>query len=347
MMRRTFGLAASALLLALCSGCMQIDTLVQLHEDSSATITEKVRFSKRLLDLGEKAGPDLDIAKFLTKEAASQRMASMGEGIQMTSHEVKEVEGGARESVAVYKIPDINNFRYISPFLAYADYPDNNAMKLTLSPIYQRDFGRNDAAGKMTVNFEPVKPAKSQPRPKEGEPPPKGPTPAELQVIRDLRPIFQDILKDFKLKLTFESYATIWATGFGHRGARAGTHRADLINFSDKDLDNFGSVFIENEEIMVDLLRWDVGSKNVCEHVKNFTNNLTLPIFLPRGSPNAWYGVGSEVLFAPSRPMFDKHFAGKKLTFVYDRSPNRTRDASWDEIGWKGGGGKAKAGGGE
>lgn len=325
---RALRMAALCALLAGLSGCMQINTLVQLKADGSADITERVRFSRRLLDLGEKAGGELNIASLLEEAAAQKRMANMGEGITLTSHKIEDVEGGARESVTVYHIADANNFTYVSPFLAYTDYASNNKVKLTVKPIYEGTWwGRR--AGKMAVSFDYIKKPEGPPQLKEGEKPPPGPTPAELQVIRELRPIFKDIMKDFRLKLSFESYAPLSSSNIGHRGSKAGTKRADLLNFSDQDLDNWGGNFLENEEIMVELLRWNLGGHNVVSHTKGFVSNQTLPVFLPT-IPRA-----GEIYFAPSQDLFDKHFEGKKITFYYEKGPQKTRPATFKEIGHK------------
>ncbi len=107
-------LGSAGLSLAL-AACMQLDTHVKLHEDGSATVTEKLRFSRRLLDLSGKEGSEQDLAGLLAKEAALERVKGMGKGAVLVSHEVKDVEGGAREAVAVYKIDDLNELIYVSP----------------------------------------------------------------------------------------------------------------------------------------------------------------------------------------------------------------------------------------
>jgi hypothetical protein len=102
---------------------------------------------------------------------------------------------------------------------------------------------------------------------------------------------------------------------FGYRGKLAGTKTVDLIDFSDQNLDNYGYSFLDNEEIMVDLLRWGLGSKNVAEHVKGAPNNPTLPLFHPWGSRFAPYVRGDGIYIRPSRELFNRHFEGKTLDF--------------------------------
>ena len=60
------GLAA-LLLGSLFTGCLQIETHIQLHKDGNATVTERVHFSQRLMDLAKKAGPKSTLEPLLQK----------------------------------------------------------------------------------------------------------------------------------------------------------------------------------------------------------------------------------------------------------------------------------------
>jgi hypothetical protein len=320
----------------LAAGCLQIDTHVKLNEDGSATITEKLRFSRRLLDLEDKADAKLKPSRFLTKAAVLERMKHMGKGIRLVSHKVVNVEKGAKESVAVYHIPDLNDLRYLSPFPSYADYAKNNTIRIRCYPLYKSE-SYVGGAGEMAVVFWPTKNPRREARPEKGKPAPKAPTPMELQTYRELRPVFRDILRDFKVRLRFESYAPIRATGFGHRGRRAGVNYCDLIDFSDDDLDNHGGTFLENQEIMIDLLRWKLGSANVVNHTRGYAGNLTLPVYLPWGSKHCPWRGSSGIFFKPSLPLFNRHFKGKKLDYSRWRAnpPNKHVPARFDRIGYK------------
>lgn len=337
---RSLKLLGMAAALSALAGCMQLDTRVHVNEDGSATITEKLRFSRRLLDLGDAKGEGgSEVASLLSKDAALERMKHMGDGMTLTSHEIKEVEGGARESIAVFQIPDLNNFKYVSPWLAYTDYPENNVIQAKLYPLYKSNPYANGKAGEMAISFKYLKNPKGEaPLPKD-QPPPPGPSPSELQVYRELGPVFKDMLRDFKVRFTLEAYAPILRSGLGVRGQSAGSKEIDLINFTDRDLDNFGSSILDNEEVMLDLVRMDVGSEDICNNVKNFVSNTTLPVFMPHGSKHMWWTGGSEIPFKPSKPLFDKHFAGKKLDYSewQAQPPEKHVDAVFEKIGWKGG----------
>ena len=95
----------------------------------------------------------------------------------------------------------------------------------------------------MAVGFRLLKRPKSHPRRDEKAPPPEAPAPARQQIIRQLKPVFRDMLRGFKLRLTFECYAPISATGFGWRDRRAGTNIVDLLHVTDGDLDVYGDAF--------------------------------------------------------------------------------------------------------
>lgn len=327
-----FGWALLALSL---SGCFELDTRIKVNPDGGATITEKLRFSQQLLDLGSKETGTLRIADLLTREAVLERMKHMGKGVRLTSHTIRDGENGARESMAVFQVDDINDFQYASPFLSYTDYKENSIIRCQMVPLLK---SRNYAgqAGDMAIAFRPLKPPRGEVKPKEGIPQPPGPSPRELQVLRQVQPIFADLLKGFKLRLTFESFSPISITGFGWRDRRAGTHIVDLLHVTDRDLDRHGVRVLENEEILLDLLRGRFGSENIADTVKHFQDNHTVPLYLPWGSMHAPWRQSDEICFKPSRQLFDKHFAGKMLDFDRWQSTGKNiRPAKFEEVGWQ------------
>jgi hypothetical protein len=331
--RRFLAFLAAVLPLML-SGCFELDTRIKLNPDGSATITEKLRFSQQLLDLGSKESGELRIAELLTREAVQERMKQMGKGVRLVSHEVRDVENGARESLAVFQVDDINDYQYASPFLAYVDYRENCLIRCQMVPLLK---SRNYAgtAGEMAMAFRPLKPPVSEIRLKEGTPPPRGPSPRELQALRQVLPVFADLLRGFKVRLTFESYAPITITGFGWRDRRTGTSIVDLLHVTDRDLDWHGVKFLENEEIVLDLLRGRLGSLNIAETVRHFQDNHTVPLFLPWGSANAPWRQSDEICFRPSKQLFDRHMAGKMLDFDRWQSTGKNiRPAKFEEVGW-------------
>jgi hypothetical protein len=313
------------LVLPLC-GCLQVEMHVLLHQDGSATITERLQLSRRLLDLSAKDGPAKGIARHLTKAAALERMKKMGKGMTLASHTVRAGQKGAKESVAVFKIPNISDFEYVSPYLAQYDYPKHTGMKCKLFPILKRAHGGwAHLPGQMGVAFYPASRGRPPRRPKDWVAPP-GPSPADLQIFRDLRPAMRDLMQDFKLKVTFESYAPLrFRPYYRYRGRAAGTRKYELIDFSWRDLDERGFEFLMNEEIMLELTRLRVGGGNIRKAVAGHGGNLTVPVYHPGGAP--------EIYFNPSRTFFDKYFKGKTLHF-YPKEGG-ARPALWKNIGHK------------
>jgi hypothetical protein len=325
----------AAVLAACGTGCLQLETRVKLHEDGSATITERLRFSRVLLD--QAGAREAELLKLLNEEAARERMKHMGKGISLVRHELRDAAGGSKESFTEFKIADINEFQYVSPWLSFVDYPENNAVKWQLEPMYKNgSSGGEWWAGTIRARFTLLKRPKGVDDGKDPKSPPeKGPSPQEQQIHRELGPVFRDVLKDFQVKLTFESYCPLLPLGGspGIRNLRAGATSVDFINFSSENLDNWGSRFLENEEIMLDLVRWQTASQNVITHVQNYASNLTLPVFMPRRRSD-WFG-GTWVYVTPSRPLFDRYFKGKELDHrPWGKDPPALAD--FDKIGWKG-----------
>jgi hypothetical protein len=319
---------AIAALAAGLAGCLQIETRVLLNPDGSATITERVQFSRQLLNLDASATtrPEDRLESLLARPAVEARMAKMGKGMALVSHEVRDGEAASRESVTVFKIADIREFRYVSPFMAFIDYPNNNAIKCNMFPVYESTwYGRR--AGQMAVTFSLEREGKTEPRPKEGEPPPPGPAPVSQQMLRYLQPIARDMLAGLKIRFTFESYSPLrFRQYFRYRNQQAGTHEFDLIDWSDKSLDQFSANLVDNEEVMLELVGGSFHSSNFIEATKEHGSNLTLAVFHPTGIP--------EIYFKPSRPLFDLYFAGKTLKF--DERDGGQRPAKWEEVGYQG-----------
>jgi len=313
----------AVLVLLATAGCLQIDTRVKVHEDGSVTITERVQLSRRLLDLSrmQKEGKALDT--YLGKEHVLKRVAEMGKGATLVRHEVRSAEQGSRECVSVIKIPDLNNLRYVSPFLANYDYPKHPVLRFKLAPCYKTPhYGL--WPGQMYVQVWPETRGRAPRRSGDGESPPP-PTPADLQVYRDLRPVFRDMLQGARVRLVVESYAPIgMARGYYYyRGQRAATREYDLIDFSSKDFDRYGYDFLSNEEIMLELLRFQLSGGDLMETIKPHPNNLTVPVYHTSGIP--------QITFRPSRTLFDRHFKGKTLHF--NKKNGGPRIANYKEIG--------------
>jgi hypothetical protein len=322
---------------------MQVNTHVKLHPDGSGTITEKVRFSQRLLELAAKEKGNLQLKTLLTREAALKRAARMGKGTKLVSFKVGAAEKGSRESVAVYKIDYLGDFVYVSPFLARGGYPHN--LKVHIYP-YLKYRWTGQWPGALIIDFRPQgykstrRPkaaGKKPPPPKKGAPPPPPPAPSEMQVYRDLSPVFKDVFRGMRFRLTFESYCGITrAWGLAHRDRVGRTRKIDVINVTDRDLDAHGYNIFENEEIMTELLRWRLtapkGARHfLTSHLRGMTDNQTLPVF--------HQGGGGSVGIRPSRQLFDRLLKGKVLdwtgTHNHAVKSRGKQPARFEWVGWR------------
>ncbi|MFO7899239.1 MAG: hypothetical protein R6V58_09280 [Planctomycetota bacterium] len=328
-------LAALAIALLFAAGCLQIETTIKLHEDGTATVTERLRFSKRLLDLA-KSKPDRDVSKLLTKEAALERMKAMGEGVRLASHTVRDAEQGAREAVSVFKAADINKLRYVSPYLSLPGYPKHTELTCKVFPVLTHK-GRGRKPGDMAIAFRPSSGPRFDLR--KGMPPA---SPKDLQVLRQLQPVFEDLMKNFRVKLTFESYAPVCNANSWFRGKRRVGHVFTLLSFSDQDIDKQGFNFLTNEEAMLELLRLRPGGP-VCWGELKDRMGMLMRWGDRRGAGNPKGKTGNmpvlhkqwapEVFFPPSRHYFDRYFKGKTLHF--DERHGGPRPATWEAIGYQ------------
>ena len=307
-------------LILLATGCMQIHTHIKLNKDGSARITEKVLFSKTLLDLARK-DKDIDLASLLEKQAFLDRMKHMGKGISLKEHSIRKADKGAREAVAVFTIPDFADFRYVSPFILHKNYKQETVIKVEISPVRKASYmGENP--GEISIQFIPVTTQQKAAEQTDGKKKPATMTPFEQQIFRQLKPVFRDMLKGMKFKLSFESYTTI-RTSFPWRGfAMEGKNKHyDLIDISDEDLDTSGSPFLENEEVMLDLLQWKIDTDTLANSLKGWQYNTTLPILAEQGG---------AVWFKPSRPLFDKYIKGVKLEIR-----GKAQTVTFEQVGYK------------
>jgi hypothetical protein len=315
------------------SGCMQIDTHIKLERDGSGTVTERVVFSRRLLELSGPSGSDTDIAGLLSKATAEERVKHFGTGAKIAKDPViRDVEGGGREMLTVYHIDDFAELRYVSPFLCMKDYREHNSIKFTFNPHYEYDktyllYQAGELGLQMAVIGGPVGQTHD----------PSVPSPAAMQMLRDLEPVFQDMLSGFKLKVTFQAYCGFNRSYWGNRTADAVTGSIELFSISDRDLDSSGARFFDNEEIMLELLQGQFAKKNVVQTVKGWPQNPTLPVLHDWGAPaeeGANWRAANEVLFRPSQALFDRYYKGHELElYVGSGQPPVKRQASFDEIG--------------
>ena len=292
---------AVCLLGAALPSCLQVDMTVQMHESGGATLTERVRFSKRLIELDVGTPKDRQLVRLLERRAVDARVKQMGVGAKVVSHKLATLQDGSRESIAVYSIPDIEALRLINPYLH--DAAPGRMMRLRFDPIYKRVHSYH-RVGHLMMYLVPAERPKRRPRPKDPPAPPPSPTPADLQKLRELQPVFADLMKGLHVRLRLIGTTPISLGAIRNR--RSASKIIHLISFSDKDLDAHGRKWTDNEELMLSMLRFRMNAANIVGHSSGFPNNLTVPVF--RGSRP--YASG-RFRIRPTRALFTKYFHGR------------------------------------
>jgi hypothetical protein len=278
-----------------------------------------------------KGGSGSSLERFLTEEAARARLAYMGEGVSLVGHEARAGDKGARECVTRFKALDVSKLKYVSPFLASGSL---HALTIGLSPyLSYRYTGEWPGALIVSVRQKAYERKEDTGAEKPAYRLPEGVSPAELQVYRELVPVFADMLGDVKLKLRLEFYCNIGNTrGLVHRQSSSGVNYVDLISITDQDFDKHGYRMLENEEIMVEVLRWHLSGDSrskaygpfLTDHLQGQGSNLTLPLFHQRH--------GGVARIRPSLALFKKYFEGRTLD--YGKRGGK-QPAKFEKIGWR------------
>ncbi len=150
------------------------------------------------------------------------------------------------------------------------------------------------------------------------------------------------MLGDFQVRVTFETYCPIDNyAGLAHRDASSRVKHTDLIHFSGKrHTDKYGYRFIENEEIMVDLLRRHLGGEPRdpasygpfwSDHLKGMQADPSLPLI--------HQGERGAINIRASVPLFKRYLEGKTLDWTGSLNPalkaRGKKLADFGEVGWK------------
>ena len=289
------------LALPLLGGCLQIEMTVQMHDHGGATVTERVRFSKWLLELDGNTQKDKQLARLLERPAVDERVKHMGAGAKIVSHKKTVLQDGSHESVTVYSIPNIDDLRLVNPYLP--DAAPGRMMRLSFSPIYKRVHSYHRVGDLMMYLVPAQRPKRGPRRPDDWTPPPP-PSPVELQALRELQPMFADLMKDFQVTLRLIGTTPI-ASG-AIRNRNSASKIITLVSFSHKDLDASGRLWVNNEELMLSMLRFRMFAENITAQVRGFTGNHTLPVM--RG--HTMYASG-RFRVVPTKAQFKKFYAGR------------------------------------
>ncbi len=278
------------------AGCFQLDLDVALRHDGGATVTERLRVSRELLELDRQAGGP-GAGAHLERAAAQQRAKTMGKGAALASHETSDMPDGGRESVAVYTIPDVEDLRLPNPFIQ--DRRPAPMARFSFRPITGRLPRGWSERPVLSVSLQP---ADDTPRPekKDSTLPPSA-TPLDRQAYRDLQPIFSNLLRDFHVRVTLTAPDQPRV-----RTSPAGDRTLTLLYINDRHADRHAELFFQNEEAMLAMLQYQFNDSAVTDHTRHFPANPQVPVH--RGRSN--YG-STTFAIRPTKALQKKYFSGK------------------------------------
>jgi hypothetical protein len=223
-------------LTTLLSGCVKIRLTVQLREDGSGRVIEDIEFSERLVDAAKRM-PDAPKIEELTSDAhVKRRLAQMGKGVSLLNKKIEKQPDGSLRMVVSYAFEDINELR-LAP-LPYGQGWEDVHMAFQ----YEAEAS---LAAQYSLHIRLLTPEGKERR-REGKPelPPLGER--EAQQIRQLLPVYKDMLEGFELNLRMEVYEPQqWATttkghapSAGYNPFAAAGGRMAIYQVTDKHLRN-------------------------------------------------------------------------------------------------------------
>jgi len=293
--RRACGIAVLFLTLGT-AGCLQLEMAIRMDDEGGARVTERLRLSKVLLDISSGMPEGRDISEHLKRPSVLDRMKQMGKGITLVSHEERDLPAGARESVAVFHIPDIEDLRVPNPFVQ--NHPPAPMHRLLFRPCYKSH--RSGEVGTVSVGF--VRAGPKSEAGKDGAKLPPAATPLDRQSYRALMSVVEDLARDFQVKVTL----TVPNQPAGGRRP-AGDRTLTLLSFDDKDMDRHAEPFLRNEEAMLALLQFKFRDPAILNHTEVFSRNAHVPVH--RGSKAPYHSDSFRI--HPTRHLFKKYYAGR------------------------------------
>jgi hypothetical protein len=227
------GVILTAVALA-CAGCVKIRLTVKLNEDGSGQVVEDIVFSRMMVDASKRIKDSPGIDGLTSDEHVRGRMAHMGKGVSLVDKKVEQQADGSLRLLTTYAFEDINDLK-LAPLPYGPGWED-----LHMAFEYEAD---TSLAAEYRLNVEFRTPeGKNRQHYDRPELPPL--SEREAQQVRQLLPVFKDMVEGFELKLALEIYGPkVWATttkghmpsgGYNPFAAQGG--RVTLFQITDKHL---------------------------------------------------------------------------------------------------------------
>ncbi|MFO7899302.1 MAG: hypothetical protein R6V58_09600 [Planctomycetota bacterium] len=181
------------------SGCVRIHQLVKINHDGSGTLTETITVLPRAVRMLEghakRAGEGEDGFALLAEEALKKRTKSFG-GVTLKSKERKTLPDGSRTLKTVFEFKDINQVHlHIAPTFRCAEKGRTGSLRLRYRRVV-RGHGRNPKYYKkdqVDVMYDRYPTQK------------KYSAPSIQRQSRDVAPMFQDMLREFRFEIQIEA----------------------------------------------------------------------------------------------------------------------------------------------
>jgi len=180
----------------LSAGCIKIRLTVKLNEDGTGQVIEDIVFSERIVDASKRLADVPTIEELTSDSQIQERVAHMGQGVRFAGKKVENLPDGSVRLLVTYAFDDISNLK-LAP-IPFGEGWENVHMSFnlradtTLNADYHLDIRYHTAEGKTRSNQQrPELPRLTE---------------QETQQIRQLLPVFRDLLEGFELKLRLELF---------------------------------------------------------------------------------------------------------------------------------------------
>jgi hypothetical protein len=264
----SLGLAAVVLAAA---GCMQVDITVEVHdEDGGATVTERLCVSRKLQQACTTNAQRERVMGFLSKGRAQNRVKIMGKGVKLVSHKTRSLPNGSKEGVAVYEVAELGNLRLPNPLIDSFQPSAAFRFRQWMHRAKPRTSRHNDKHVFFALSFDNKRTRNTKLERVTR-------TPAERQILRELKPLIADMVSDFHMRLRLK-VPTRFTSG-SVRDLFAAPKVATLFSLSGWSGDTRGGRFFENEEILIKLLELDLDAGVLYANTGGaFEHNFGVPV---------------------------------------------------------------------
>ena len=185
--------------LPMVSGCVRVHQLVKMNHDGSGTLTETITVLPRAVRMLEghakRAGHGEGRFALLAEEALKRRTESFGH-VTLRSKEQKALPDGSRMVRAVFQFRDINKVNlHMAPTFRCTSKDRTGSLKLQYRRIVRGHGERPKYYKKDQVDVVFQRYPTQE----------KFSSPSIQQQYRDVAPIFQDMLRDFRFEIQIEA----------------------------------------------------------------------------------------------------------------------------------------------